>query len=78
MLWEQRIPVKVAARQFGVPAMTLRDRVLGKISLFIMEEELTLIEHLQTMAQMGYRYTHAQLKIMAADLAVALGKRDTS
>ena len=63
--------MKVAARQFGVPVMTLRDRVLGKVSLettkpgpdslFSMEEELTLVEHLETMAQMGYGYTHAQL-----------------
>ena len=85
---EKRLPVKVAARQFGVPVMTLRDRVLGKVSLettkpgpdslFSMEEELTLVEHLETMAQMGYGYTHAQLKVMAADLAVSLGKRDTS
>ena len=80
--------MKVAVRQFGVPVMTLRDRVLGKLSLettkpgpdslFSMEEELTLVEHLETMAQMGYGYTHAQLKVMATDLAVALGKRDTS
>ena len=72
---EKRLPVKVAAPQFGVPVMTLRDRVLGKVSLettkpgpdslFSMQEELTLVEHLETMAQMGYGYTHAQLKVMA-------------
>ena len=73
---QQRIPEKVAARQFGVPVMTLR--MIGKISLettkpgpdslFSMEKELTLVDG----------YTHAELKIMVADLAFALGKRDTS
>ena len=70
---------------FAVPGMTLRDRVLVKISIdvvkpgpesmFNREEDLTLVEHLETMTQMGYGYTHAQLKMMTADLAVTLGKR---
>ena len=47
----------------------------GPGSVLNREEELTLVKHLETMAQMGYGYGYAQLKMMAADLVIALGKR---
>ena len=85
---DKNISVRRAALMFDVPVMTLRDRVAGKIaietikpgpdSMFTREEELTLVEHIETMAQLEYGYTHAQLKFMVADLVVALGKRQAT
>ena len=82
---DKNISVRRAAKMFDVPEMTLRDRVAGKIaiettkpgpySMFTREEELTLVEHLEAMAQVGYGCTHVQLKFMAAYLAITLGKR---
>ena len=89
---DKNISVRRAAKMFDVLVMTLRDRdrVTGKTatettksgpdSMFAREEELTLVEHLEAMAQLenGYTYTHAQLKCMVADLVVALGKRQAT
>ena len=63
---DKNISVRRAAKMFDVPVMTLRDRdrVAGKIatettksgpdSMFAREEELTLVEHLEAMAQLKY------------------------
>ena len=78
-------PVKRAAVQFGVPVQTLRDRVKGHIdpvsfqvggeTILKSEEEETLVEHVEIMAQLGYGYSNIQLQHLAGELAYDLGKR---
>ena len=77
-------PVKTAAVQFGVPVQTLRDTVKGHIdpvnfqvggeTILKSEEEETLIEHVEAMAQLGYGYSNIQLQHLAGELAYDLGK----
>jgi len=74
--------VRRAAAQFCVPRATLADRVSGRISgtvtketLFNQEEELRLVEYLESLAQLGYGATRSRLKDLAGDLAFSLGKR---
>ena len=71
-----------AAAQFCVPRATLADRVSGRISgtvtketLFNQEEELRLVEYLESLAQLGYGATRSRLKDLAGELAFSLGKR---
>jgi hypothetical protein len=55
--------VHVAAKMFGVPLTTLRDRVDGRVhidccqagvpSLFRQDEESFLVEHVKTIARLG-------------------------
>ena len=64
---------------------TLRDRVIGKVdieatrsgpqSLFDEHEEAIFVEHLKSMASLGYGYTGPEVKAKASDYAVFLGKR---
>ena len=78
------LSVHRAAIQFGVPEQTLRDRVKGRIdhtnlklgseTVFSNEEELTLVEHLEAMCDLGYGYTNSLLKQTAGELANSLGK----
>ncbi|XP_053374341.1 uncharacterized protein LOC128546943 [Mercenaria mercenaria] len=70
---------------FGVPSRTLRDRVLGHIdagnycmggeTLFTRDEEETLVEHVETLAELGYGYTNVRLQQLAGELAFDLGKK---
>ena len=79
--------VRGAARQFGVPVRTLRDRTMGMISgdtvksgrapVFELEEEVRIVEHLKEMAQLGYGYTRSEVVDLASDFAVSLGKRES-
>ncbi|XP_045188616.2 uncharacterized protein LOC123546428 [Mercenaria mercenaria] len=83
---EMRLPVKTAARQYGVPQTTLRDRVLGRIdpettssgpqALLSQHEEAVFVEHIKAMAQLGYGYSRSELIDQASNYAVFLGKRD--
>ena len=60
---EKNTPVKKAARTYGVPVQTLRDRVLGKVAvdaimghgtlLFSSEEEEVLVKHCERLSQLG-------------------------
>ena len=43
--------------------------------MFSNEEELTLVEHLEAMCDLGYRYTNSLPKQTAGELANSLGKR---
>jgi len=60
------VAVKKAAKMYGVPQQTLRDRVLGKVdpvnsgneTLFSREEERKLVEHLKARANLGYGLTN--------------------
>ena len=80
--------IRTAARTFGVPVQTLRDRVIGIVDpdndacgsdpLLTREEELTLVEHVEVLAELGYGYTNMQLKSLAGDLAQHLGRRPSS
>ena len=75
---------KVAA-QFGVPVQTLRDRVKGHIdpnkcqagaaAIFTSEEELSIVQHVEAMAQLGYGATNSRLRQLDGDLAHAMGKQ---
>lgn len=79
--------VRRAAKQFNVPVQTLRDRVKGRIdpsnlgnevTLFSHEEELSLVEHVEVLAQLGYGITNNKLKDLGGELAEVLGKKKTS
>jgi transposase-like protein len=82
---ERKVPVKTAARQFGVPENTLRDRVKGRIDPFDFciggdttlsrEEEEVLVEHLEAMSLLGYGYTNTKLQQVAGKLALDMGKK---
>ncbi|XP_060608143.1 tigger transposable element-derived protein 1-like [Ruditapes philippinarum] len=85
---DQGVAVKRAALQFGIPVQTLRDRVKGYIdpvhfkktkeTCFRDDEELTLVEHVETMAELGYGYSNTQLQHAAGELAFDLGKKSTN
>ncbi|XP_060604794.1 uncharacterized protein LOC132757505 [Ruditapes philippinarum] len=82
---ETGMPIKSAARQYGVPHSTLRDRVKGRIDpetlkpgpapLLSQEEELNFVDHIKAMASLGYGYTITEVIAMASNYAVCLGKR---
>ena len=85
---ESNQAIRTAARTFGVPVQTLRDRVIGLVDpdndacgsnpLLTRDEELTLVEHVEVLAELGYGYTNMQLKLLAGDLAQHLGRRPSS
>jgi hypothetical protein len=70
--------VEKAARSYGVPAQTLRDRAKGTIYLnscrtgpkttLSNEEEETLVEHAEMMAQLGYGFSNRQFQHLAGEL----------
>ena len=84
---EKKISVSKAAKQYGVPEQTLRDRVKGKVApetiksgpspLFSIEEEMRLVDHIKSMSQVGYGYTRAEVINLGSSYAVQLGKRDS-
>ncbi|CAG5123675.1 unnamed protein product [Candidula unifasciata] len=83
---DSSISVNAAAKQYGVPLTTLRDRVDGRISidttrpgpplLMAKDEESEIAHFLHTMARYGYRYTRLELAEIATDQAVEKGKRN--
>ena len=85
MVMETGAPVKTAARQYGVPHNTLRDRVKGRVDpqtvmtgqgpLFSTEEEAKLVDHVKYMANLGYGFTITEVVAKATDYAVFLKKR---
>lgn len=82
---DSSISVNAAAKQYGVPLTTLRDRVDGRISiettrpgpplLMTREEEAEIAHFLHTMARYGYRYTRLSIAEIATDHAVEKGKK---
>ena len=82
---ETGIPVKTAARQYGVPQNTLRDRVKGRVNpdttktgpdpLFVQEEEIELVNYIKSLAELGYGCTIPEMLAIASDYAVFLKKR---
>ena len=82
---EDKVPVYRAAKLYGVPLTTLRDRVDNRISMDTTSsgpapvlnqlEEAKLVEHIKEMAYVGYGYTRAEILNMATDYAIHLGKQ---
>jgi len=82
---DSNISVHAAAKQYGVPLTTLRDRIDGRIGLdsnrpgpsILMDkdEEKEIVHFLHTMAKYGYRYTRHDIAEIATDQAVETGKR---
>ena len=75
--------VSSAAKRNQVPESTLRDRTRGNVTLdakkghgtlFTVEEEKMLVDHLSYMADIGYRYQKSKVQYMARDFAAVLGK----
>ena len=83
---DSSISVNAAAKQYGVPLTTLRDRVDGRISidttrpgpplLLAKDEEAEIVQFLHTMARYGYRYTRLEMGEIATDQAVEKGKKN--
>ena len=83
---EGGMSVYKAARVFGVPESTLRDRHLGlqpvenlpshgPDPLFTKEEEKSLIDHMTYMSNIGYGYSRQAFLDMAFEYAVILRKK---
>ena len=86
MVKDEGVPVLKAARTYGVPETTLRDRVMGRVDpetgmgsvpLFSQLEEVQIVNHVRTMADFGYGYTRQECVDLATDFAVQLGKRES-
>ena len=68
-----------AALQYRDRVQTLRDRVRRNIgphnvhleneTVFHQEEELTLIKHIESMAELGYGHSNVQLQYLTGKLA---------
>ena len=76
-------PVKRAAKMFGVPVSTLRDRVAGRVdpennghsTLFTKEEEGKLVDYTKARASLGYGMANTFLEKIADEMAFELGKK---
>lgn len=81
----EKISVRKAALQYGVPYQTLRDRLTGKVdienygneTIFSKEEELAIVEHLQSCARLGYGFSNPGLQKTAGEMAFEFGRRPT-
>ena len=83
---EKNIPTERAAKMYGIPINTLKDRVNGKINVDVVksgpspvfneEQEALLSKHLPTMAEIGYGYSRQETINLASDYAVELGIRE--
>ena len=78
---EDGIPLKVAARLHGVPKSTLRDRLIGRVSLhrkrntfFSQSEENEILSCIELVNKIGYGCTRSELQAMASNYAVHLGR----
>ena len=85
---EDGMSVYKAARVFGIPESTLRDRHLlnqpvetlpshGPDPLFTKEEEKMLVDHLMYMSEIGYGYSRQSFLDMAFEFAIIIGKKST-
>ena len=83
---EKGTSVYRAAREYGVPESTLRDRHLGiqpvdnlpnhgPAPLFSHEEEKSLVDHIEYMCNIGYGYSRQAFLDTAFDYAVILNKK---
>jgi hypothetical protein len=84
-LKNENLPVLTAAKKYGVPETTLRDRVsgrvdidccnMGKSPILSLDEENKLVKHLLEVAKIGYGYNRKEIVDIASDYTVTLGKR---
>lgn len=83
---EKNLSVYRAARMFGVPESTLRDRHLGNqpadtvptsgpSPMLSLEEEKGLVEHVSYMAKIGYGYSKQAFLDLSTEFARSLGKK---
>ena len=82
---EKSISIKKAAIKYDVPEQTLRYWCKGKIEpetvksgpqpVLSMEHEAKLVEHIQSMASVGYGYTRAEVIQLGTEYAQQLGLR---
>ncbi|KAJ8303684.1 hypothetical protein KUTeg_018794 [Tegillarca granosa] len=72
-----------AARTYGVPGSTLRDRTRGNVdinvsrgfdTIFTTGEEQILHSHIKYMANIGYGYNKLGVQTLARDYALSLNK----
>ena len=85
MVKEEGCSIRRASILYGVPRTTLRDRLSSRVSVdctrtgpetvFTLEEEMKLCEHLKQLAVVGYGYTRSEVVNLASDYAVCLEKR---
>ena len=90
---EKGVSVYKAARMYGIPESTLRDRTLGiqpvvvntedmprpgPAATFSRDEEIQLVDHLAYMANIGYGYSRQEFLALATDFAISLGKKTDS
>ncbi|XP_046576326.1 uncharacterized protein LOC124284300 [Haliotis rubra] len=86
LVLEENVSAQRAAARWGVPVSTLKDRLLGNISvdtvksgpmpLFSSQEESFLASHIRVMGEIGYGYTRQETINLASDYAVNQGHRD--
>ena len=79
------ISIRKAVIKYGVPEQMLRDRCKRKIGpetvksgpqpVLSMEQEAALVEHIQSMASVGYGYTRAEVIQLGTEYAQQLGLR---
>ena len=82
--WQKGQSVYKAAFLYGVPEQTLRDRTKGYIkpekrssgpdTILSPTEEKSLCDHVREMALYGYGYSNSELRELATDTAIYLGK----
>ena len=81
----EKVSIRKAAQQYGVPYQTLRDRVagtvdpdciqMGRSTVLSLEEEAKLVSYLNELALIGYGYTRQEVVDLASDYAVYLDIR---
>ncbi len=83
----EHISASRAALTYDVPVSTLKDRLNGRVQLncvpgqsplFSQSEEAQLVDHAKYMSSIGYGYSRMDMRHVATDLAVCLGKRDNT
>ena len=72
-----------ASKSYGILYQTFKDQwtgvvKVGKKTLTNKNEQETLVEQVTGMSQLGYGYTHVQLKHFAGELAFSLGRKQNS
>ena len=84
---EDNLSIRKAAKSFGVPYQTLRDRVSGDVDpecctmggqpVLSLDEESKLVYHLKEMAVLGYGYSRQEVADIATSYCIMLGKKST-
>ncbi|VDH93918.1 Hypothetical predicted protein [Mytilus galloprovincialis] len=84
---DDKLNVANASRKYYLPEQTLRDRVLGLISInnvksgpppvFECEQEARMVQHIKEMGAVGYAYTRAEVFFSSINLAKELLAKGT-